>query len=222
MDKKIGVYICGGCGIGDCLDKEKLGQIAKDQYQIPGVRSSPAFCLEDVRLVKEDIEKEGVNTVVIAACSPRVNTDVFSFPTATVERVNLREQVAWSHSPGHEETQNLANDSLRMGIVRAQKTKFPTPYTEANERMVLVVGGGMAGMTVALGAAKAGAQVVLVEKEARLGGFALKLGKQYPKHPPYRDLEEVGGDALVREAESCAGLEVLTATEVEGIGGEPG
>ena len=222
MDKKIGVYICGGCGIGDCLDKEKLGQIAKDEYQIPVVRSSPAFCLEDVRLVKEDIETGGVNAVVIAACSPRVNTDVFSFPTATVERVNLREQVAWSHSPGHEETQNLANDSLRMGIVRAQKTKFPTPYTEANERMVLVVGGGMAGMTAALGAANAGAKVILVEKEARLGGFASKIAKQFPKHFPHRELEEVGVEALVRETESHPDVQVLTSAELESIAGQPG
>ncbi len=222
MDKKLGIYVCSGCGIGECVDKEKLVQIAREAQQVSVVKTSPAFCLEDVRVIRDDVAKDGVNAVVIAACSPRVNTDVFAFPGATIERVNLREQVAWSHPPGHEETQSLANDALRMGIVRAQKLKLPTPYTEGRERTVLVVGGGVAGLSAALGAAKAGAQVVLVEKEARLGGFALKLGKQYPKHPPYLDLEEVGVDALVREAESCAGLEVLTATEVESIGGEPG
>ena len=138
MEKKLGVYVCGGCGIGECVDKERLVRIAAEEYQVSVVKTSPAFCLEDVRLIKEDIEKEGVNAVVIAACSPRVNTDVFALPSATVERVNLREQVAWSHPPGHEETQSLANDALRMGIVRAQKTRPPTPFTEANERTVLV------------------------------------------------------------------------------------
>src|SRR3990167_5731747 len=198
MDKKLGVYVCSGCGIGECVDKDTLARVAQEQ-QVSVVKTSPAFCLEDVQVIRDGVAQDGVNAVVIAACSPRVNTDVFALPGATVERVNLRELVAWSHPPGHEETQNLANDSLRMGIVRAQKLKLPTPYTEGRERTVFVVGGGVAGLSAALGAANAGARVVLVEKEARLGGFALKLGKQYPKHPPYRDLEEVGVDALVRE-----------------------
>jgi quinone-modifying oxidoreductase subunit QmoB len=222
MDKKLGVYVCSGCGIGECVDREKLAQIAREEQKVPVVKTSPAFCLEDVRVIREDVGRDGVNTVVIAACSPRVNTDVFGFSGATVERVNLRELVAWSHPPGQEETQNLADDSLRMGIVRAQKLKLPTPYTEGRERTVLVVGGGVAGLSAALGAAKAGARVVLVEKEPRLGGFAVKLARQYPKRPPYRDLETVEVDALVREAESHPDIEVLTAAEVESIGGQPG
>jgi len=222
MEKKLGVYVCGGCGIGECVDKERLVRIAAEEYQVFVVKTSPAFCLEDVRLIKEDIEKEGVNAVVIAACSPRVNTDVFALPSATVERVNLREQVAWSHPPGHEETQSLANDALRMGIVRAQKTRPPTPFTEANERTVLVIGGGVAGMTAALGAARSSVKAILVEKTPRLGGFAARLWKQVPKHPPYRDLEEPGVDALIRETEAHPDIQVLTGAEVQTIAGQPG
>ena len=222
MEKKLGVYVCGGCGIGECVDKERLVRIAAEEYQVSVVKTSPAFCLEDVRLIKEDIEKEGVNAVVIAACSPRVNTDVFALPSATVERVNLREQVAWSHPPGHEETQSLANDALRIGIVRAQKTRPPTPFTEANERTVLVIGGGVAGMTAALGAARTGVKAILVEKTPRLGGFAARLWKQVPKHPPYRDLEEPGVDALIRETEAHPDIQVLTGAEVQTIAGQPG
>jgi len=222
MEKKLGVYVCGGCGIGECVDKERLVRIAAEEYQVFVVKTSPAFCLEDVRLIKEDIEKEGVNAVVIAACSPRVNTDVFALPSATVERVNLREQVAWSHPPGHEETQSLANDALRIGIVRAQKTRPPTPFTEANERTVLVIGGGVAGMTAALGAARSSVKAILVEKTPRLGGFAARLWKQVPKHPPYRDLEEPGVDALIRETEAHPDIQVLTGAEVQGIAGQPG
>src|SRR5512146_1959760 len=53
---------------------------------------------------------------------------------------------------------------------KAAKRRRPTPYTEANERRVLVVGGGIAGLNAALDAAAAGFDVVLVEREARLGG----------------------------------------------------
>ena len=125
--------------------------------------------------------------------------------------------MAWSHPPRHEETQSLADDSLRMGIVRAQKTRLPTPYTEANERTVLVVGGGVAGLTAALGAARAGARAVLVERTPRLGGYAARLWKEFPKHPPYRDPEAPAVDALVGEVSSQAGIEVLTGAEVQSI-----
>jgi quinone-modifying oxidoreductase subunit QmoB len=55
------------------------------------VRTSQAFCLEDAQLIRADVEGAGVDGVVIAACSPRVNADVFRFPSVFVERVNIRE-----------------------------------------------------------------------------------------------------------------------------------
>ena len=223
MANKLGVYLCGGCGIGECVSREKLAQIATGEHHVGVVRTSAAFCLEDVQMIKDDIAREGLDAVVIAACSPRVNTDVFAFPTVVaVERVNLREQVAWSHPPGTEETQSLADDTLRMGIVSAQKTRPPTPYTEAHERAVLVIGGGVAGMTAALGAARAGVRTILVERTPRLGGFAAQLWKQVPKHSPYRELEEPGVDSLISEVASEPGIETLTGAEVLGISGQPG
>ncbi len=90
MSKKLGVYVCGGCGIRDCLDTEKLVNIASPENAVSVVRTSPAFCLEDAGLIQEDIERNGVDGVVIAACSPRVNTDVFRFDSYFVELVNIR------------------------------------------------------------------------------------------------------------------------------------
>ncbi|HET8578243.1 MAG TPA: FAD-dependent oxidoreductase [Methylomirabilota bacterium] len=220
MAKKTGVYVCSGCGIGGALNAQKLLDLAAAAGG--PVRSSPAFCLEDARLIRADVEQEGVDGVVIAACSPRVNTDVFRFPSAFVERVNIREQVAWSHPPNLEETQSLAEDYLRMGIVRAQKATPPTPYTEANERTVLVVGGGAAGVSAAISAARSGFAVVLVEKEPRLGGYAAKLHRQFPKRPPYEAPEEPDIGARVRELEALPGVMVLTSAHVQEISGQPG
>ncbi len=222
MSKKVGVYVCTGCDIGECLDKQKLMDIAATEYSLPIVRTSPAFCLEDARQIRDDIEQEGVDGVVIAACSPRVNTDVFGFDSAFVERVNIREQVAWTHPPNEEETQSLAEDYLRMGIVRAQKSTAPTPYTEANERTVLVVGGGAAGLAAAIAAAEVGFHVVIVERSTSLGGYAARLHKQFPKRPPYRDPEAPDIESRIRHAESLPNVRVLTEAEVQGISGEPG
>jgi quinone-modifying oxidoreductase subunit QmoB len=68
MAKTIGVYVCSGCGIGECLDTQKLTAIAAQQ-RAATVRVSPAFCLEDARLIREDIDQGLVDGVVIAASS---------------------------------------------------------------------------------------------------------------------------------------------------------
>jgi quinone-modifying oxidoreductase subunit QmoB len=221
MDRKLGVYVCSGCGIGECVDAGRLAAIGRDEGRAAVVRSSAAFCLEDAGQIRQDVERGDVDAVVIAACSPRVNTDVFAFPGATVERVNLREQVAWSHPPG-EETQALADDSLRMGLVRAQKQRLPSPFTEANARAVLVVGGGVAGLSAALGAADAGVPVTLVERGDRLGGYAASLHRQYPKRPPHREPESVDVAALAERAAAHPAIAVHLDTAVQGIGGQPG
>jgi quinone-modifying oxidoreductase subunit QmoB len=222
MTRKLGVYVCSGCGIGACLEADGLAEIARNECKIPVVRSSAAFCLEDVERIRADVAREGVETVVIAACSPRVNADVFAFPDALVERVNIREQVAWSHAAGDPEAQAMAADHLRMGIARAARRKPPVPYSEANARRVLVVGGGIAGLHAALNAAAAGFEVVLVEREARLGGVALRLHRQYPKNPPFRLPEEIGIGRLVEQVEADDRIQVHTGARVARVAGQPG
>ena len=218
MGKNLGTYVCSGCGIGGAVDVEKLSAAASTRGGV--VRRSAAFCLEDAQVIAADVA-EGVDSVVVAACSGRVNRDVFRFPSAFVERVNLREQVAWSHPPNHDETQALAEDYLQMGIVRAQKASPPSPYTEANERTVLVVGGGAAGITAALSAARSGAPVVLVEQEAALGGYAGRLHRQYPTRPPYAALEETDIAEKIRDVQSLPSVGVMLRSRVTSVAGQP-
>jgi quinone-modifying oxidoreductase subunit QmoB len=222
MNRKLGVYVCKGCDIGACLNTEKLEGIAKNEFHVPIVRTSPAFCLEDVQLIKDDIASQAVTDVVIAACSNRVNTDVFSLKPAAVQRVNIREQVVWSHPPNTEETQSLADDYLRMGIVRAQKSNPPVPYTEANEKTLLVVGGGVTGISAALGAATAGYKVILVEKQSQLGGFAAHLHRHFPNRPPYESLGETEIEKKIEEVSDNRDITLFLSSTVESIDGQPG
>ena len=111
MEKKIAVYICTGCGIDDALDIEKLGKVATDESSVPICQNHPNLCSrEGVQLIKDDMANEGVNTLVIAACSNRVMYDVFNFEKSIVDRVNIREQVVWCQKPGEEDTQMMAED----------------------------------------------------------------------------------------------------------------
>ena len=154
MPKKLGLYICSGCFIGEAMATEKLSKTAAREIKPAVLRSSPVLCgKEAVAAIEADIAGGQVDGLVIAACSPRVKTDAFAFSGIVMERVNLREHVAWCHKPKDEDTQMLAEDYLRMGAVKAQKSEAPVPLSEGIENKVLVVGGGIAGITAALEAA---------------------------------------------------------------------
>jgi len=47
MEKKTAVYICSGCGIGDALDIEQLGKVARDEGSIPICRHHPNLCSQE-------------------------------------------------------------------------------------------------------------------------------------------------------------------------------
>jgi len=221
MDAKPRVYVCTGCGIGEALDVERL--CASVEESGVSVTRHPFLCSpEGVAGLSEDGQDEDVRRVVIAACSPRVKTEVFSLGSALVERVNLREQVAWSHAPGDEETQALAEDMLRMGIIKIEKSEPPDPPGESPERTVLVVGGGISGMTAALGAAEAGCDVILVEEKPALGGWLTGFRQVSPSRPPYRDLEPPPVAETMTAIQNHSRIKVLTSTRVAKVEGQPG
>ncbi len=224
MEKKLGVYICTGCGIGEAVDAEALSKLAAEEHKAPVCRSHEFLCSEEgLALIRKDVE-EGTNALVIAACSMRAMTDAFRFdPMKTIAiRVNLREHVAWCQEPKGEDTQMLAEDYLRMGIARAEKTELLEPFKEEIEKAVLVVGGGRTGLTAALGAAEAGSEVVLVEKEKELGGWMTKWHRQLPTSPPYAEAEDLDIGALVSAVQGNSRVKVHTSTKIEKISGAPG
>lgn len=225
MEKKFGVYICKGCGIGEAVDMEKLSNVAIKDMKIENCKTHDIMCSPaGVQMIKDDI-REGVNTVIIAACSPRVKYEEFSFPGTITERVNIREFVAWCQPPKTEETQSIAADYLTMGIIKCQKGDLPEPsILEDLSSTILVVGGGVTGMTAALEAANAGQRVVLVEKESRLGGFANRLYKKIPTGVFFREplIVDTDIDKMIKEVESHPDIKVFKSARVEKTEGQPG
>ncbi len=236
MNKKYGVYICHGCGIGESLNIEKLSEVASDEGY--SVKTCPALCGKDgLELLKQDVAG-GVNTLVIAACSPRVLYDTFRFDGCIVERVNLREHVVWSHprstypAPTEEQkddetfidhVQMMASDYLKMSLAKVEKINLPEPYKlETLTRKILVIGGGLTGISAAIDAAKAGYEVTIVEKEAALGGNAAKWRKQLPTEYPYEKPTAPIIPAKIKELGNYPGIAVKTGTVVARIAGQPG
>ena len=237
MDKKYGVYICTGCGIGDTLDMEALTGVPGEEGT--NCTTHPFLCSKaGVELIQKDIDEGKVNAMVIGACSRRVNFDVFNFPGCIIERANLREGVVWPHSretyPALPEDQKddgehfdriqmKAEDYIKMGMIRLEKVTLPEPYqTQSFSKKVLVIGGGVTGMSAALDAAKAGYEVTIVEKTTALGGYAAKLRSQMPVQSPFETLQAPVVNALVQEIEGNTNIDVRTNSLVARIAGQPG
>ena len=237
MDKKYAVYICTGCGIGDALDVEALSAIPKEEGM--PVQTHSLLCgKEGVASIKKDIERKGINTIVIAACSRRVNWDVFKFEGCIVERVNLREQVVWSHprsefpalteeqkqdADSFDPVQLMAEDYLKMGMAKVERIDLPQPYKlEIVNRRILIIGGGITGISAAIEAARAGYDVTLVEKEKELGGHARRWRKQLPEASPYENLIPPVITDKIKSLEQYPNIEVKTETVVARVAGQPG
>jgi quinone-modifying oxidoreductase, subunit QmoA len=88
----------------------------------------------------------------------------------------------------------------------------------AGEKTVLVVGGGISGITAALEAAEAGCKVILVEKLPYLGGRVARMNKYFPKLCPPTCGLEINFKRIRRNPD----LTVYTLATVENITGGPG
>jgi len=224
MENKVGVYICTDCGIGNSLDIQKLQEAAK-KYNPVICKSHPFLCGQDgINTIKNDINEKGINKLVIAACSMRVNQDLFDFDPLkyVTERVNLREHVVWTQPANNENTQLMATDYLKMGIIRAQKAELPEPNISGVERTVLVIGGGVAGISSALSVAEAGYKAVLVEKSEQLGGHMRHMRKVFPSEPPYLESKPSDIEEKIRAVENNPNITVYTNSIVTSTEGEPG
>ncbi len=91
------------------------------------------------------------------------------------EMANIRNQCTWVHQREPEKATEKCKDLIRMGVAKARLLQ-PLEYLSVPiNKTALVVGGGLAGMTSALGLADQGFQVHLVERKKQLGGNARKL-----------------------------------------------
>ncbi len=224
IDTKVGVYLCSGCGIGGALNCDGLAKLATGESKVPVCKVDGWLCSdESVATIREEIKSEKLNRVVIGACSQRFLSDVFRFDSGVmVERVNLRENVAWTHKPNDDDTQMLAEDYLRMGVAKVRNSELPEPLRSEVNETILVVGGGTTGLTSALAAAKAGFTVVLTEKEKNLGGQMAKFHRIAPIEPPFLEPQFSGIERMISEVESNDRITAVTSCTIEKISGQPG
>ncbi|MCK4750876.1 MAG: hypothetical protein KAT15_27650, partial [Bacteroidales bacterium] len=162
-NQNMGLAVCRGCSIGECLDVEKLIGVASEEVENLSCIQHPALCSEaGLQEIHNLITEQGTSRLAIAACSPRVKSEQFRMDNLYVDRINLREQVVWVMDPEDEDTQMCAEDQVRMVLAKLDSISNINPYVpETVSSDILVVGGGVTGLTAALEGAAAGYRVHL-------------------------------------------------------------
>ncbi len=89
---------------------------------------------------------------------------------------------------------------------------------DTGKECILVVGGGISGITTALEAAEVGVNVLLVEKGPSLGGRVSRMYHYFPKLCP----PSCGLEINFRRIKQNPRIQVLTLAEVDSVSGEAG
>ncbi|MHC1742852.1 MAG: FAD-dependent oxidoreductase [Syntrophobacteraceae bacterium] len=185
-EPRIGVFICDcGFNIGGVVDVRELAAQAASLPQVVVSRVVGHGCShEALEHLQAMVRDHDLNRVVMGACSPRTHETLFQdalrkagLNKYLLEVANLRDQDTWVHPDRPKEALVKAGDLIRMAVSAVRLAKPLNDYNLPMDKGVLVVGGGVAGMTAALSLADMGYRVNLVERSAQLGGMARKIRK---------------------------------------------
>ncbi len=181
---RLGVFVCNcGVNIGGIVRVPEVVEYAKSLPFVSYVEENLFSCSQDTQeKIKEVIKDHGLNRIVVAACSPRTHEPLFHETVTQAglnkylfEMANIRNQCSWVHSRDPDAATEKAKDLVRMAVAKAARLE---PLEEVRldvTQHALVIGGGLAGMTAALGLADQGFPVYLIEKQGVLGGHAREL-----------------------------------------------
>lgn len=211
---RVGVFVCHcGNNIAGVVD---ISSVVSASLQLPDVvyASDQMFsCAGNTQKEIEDaIREEGINRVVIAACSPKTHENIFrgvmvrsGLNPFLLEMANIRNMDSWVHKKEPEKATTKAIDMVAMAVEKARRLQ-PLEVKEFSlNQSVIVVGGGIAGMSAASSLAYQGFETYLIEREGGLGGLLNELSVVYPAgihaetllRTKKKDLEESGAHILL-------------------------
>jgi heterodisulfide reductase subunit A len=188
MKERLGVYICHcGGNISDYVDVEKV-RAAVEHEQGVVIAKTTMFACSDTNQADmvQDIHEHNLDGVIVASCSPKLHLTTFRNVTErgdlnkyTYVHANIREQASWAHS---DDKLGATEKAIRLVKAAIAKSRYADPLFPNQfeaEKTIAVIGGGIAGMKAALSLAEKNSNVILIEKEKRLGGHTAEWGSLF-------------------------------------------
>ena len=225
--RKIGVFVCHcGLNIAGTIDVQR---VVEEIRKYPGVAFAADYkymCSDPGQaLIRQAIADYGLDGIVVAACSPMMHEVTFRKTARAAgvnpyltEIANIREQISWVHQTEPEEATHKAVEIIATIVEKVRYDEALVPFSLPVVKRALVIGGGIAGMTAALHIADAGYPVVLVEREAQLGGKMRQLSGLYLNFDTAPDMLETKIEAVTQHPN----IQVLTQAQVTEVGGYVG
>ncbi len=220
-EARIGVYLCRrGTGAAEAVDRQAIASYAAG---LPGVvrvkdwGEQPRLAPNDLA---DEIRAQQLSRVVIAGDSPGYFKPVFT--RAMVQAGGDPEQVRLAsfreHGAGTRGATERAKAVVACAVHGVPYGLAAVPeYTRVHPD-TLVIGGGVAGIQVALEIAEAGKKVYLVERTGTIGGHMAMFDKTFPTLDCAAciltpKMVAVGQHEMI---------ELMTLSEVQEITGSPG
>jgi len=223
QEPRIGAFICHcGINIGGVVNVPEVVEFAKTLPNVVYAEENLYSCSQDTQdKIKQKINEEKLNRIVIASCTPRTHESLFQNTIKEAglnpylfEFVNIREQCSWVHMHEPEKATEKAKELVARGVARARYLNTIHESTVDITHSGLVIGGGIGGMTAALELANQGYDVYLIEKENELGGLVKHIHYLLEKGDPQEYLEN-----LIDQVKSHDKIKVYTNARIEDIQG---
>lgn len=223
-ETRIGVFICDcGTNIAGFVDVPALVEYAKTLPNVVFVQENMYTCSDaGITEIKKGIKEHNLNRVIVASCTPRTHAPLFMSTCEAsglnkylFEFVNIRDQCSWVHMKEPDKGTQKAKDLIRMGVAKAILLEPREELEAPVEPSSLVIGGGIAGLSVAGSLAEQGFKVHLVEKEKELGGMLRFVDKLFPNDIEAKEVL----DSVIGKAEESGRVTVHLSSTVKDVSG---
>ena len=218
--RKLGVFICHcGLNIAGTVDVKKVAQDVEAEDDVIHSVDYIYMCSDPgQQLITDAIREKSLDGVVVACCSPTMHENTFRKAVQSeglnpyqCEIANIREHCSWVHQKEKEKATEKAKEIIRAVLEKVRDNQALEAIGVPIHKKVLVVGGGIAGITAALDLADGGYPVLLVDRLPSIGGRVLQLFKTFPY---LEDAASIIGPRLI-EIERHPRIQMETCAEIE-------
>lgn len=228
---RVGVIICNcNTEISKAINVDLLENYVSKIKNVISVKRFKNLCQQkNFDKISQWVKDNYLNKIVIAACSPKTHQVLFErifkdvIDSVNIEIANIREQCAWVHHYDVKKRDPIKLLEKAKLLIEAAVDRVVLQESIKVKRVEIqkscaIIGGGIAGMMLALNLSRAGIQGYLIEKSPTLGGKVARWNR----------IHEMGDcsicfiSELIAELAKEKNIKIYTNTTVENITGEVG